>query len=237
MLSFHNDRSIKTRYLDRIDAALAAGRLGLWRDWESDHAYPVSLTLDDKDSDYSWYRRDLGLPEWLAVIEDELFSVMPQDRASTWPRDFLTALPVGVSEDRLDAQVRAPFIAALLEASLQSFVRAKFPDLNACISAAIQLWRRDDLFGLGWYRDAAAVSQEARRVTPDGLTSSERRAGLLAAAATAFEDGTSADHMVGALEHADLGQADALAVEALRLLKSLAPAGAPDRMLAAVKAA
>ena len=236
MLSFHNDPAIKARYLDRISASLAAGRLGLFEDWEADHAYPVSLTLDDEDSDFSWYERDLGLPVWLAVIEDGLFLAMPQDRASTWPRDFLAAIPIGISEDRFDREVKAPFLVMLLDTARASIDRNTHWQLDHAIVRAIALWQRDDLFERPWLAELEQVSDLAWSLLGDYGTPASKAA-MLTSAVTVVEGCDADEHMVDSLQHADPGRFDHLAAEMLKLLERAAPRRTGNTMLAAIRAA
>jgi hypothetical protein len=39
---------------------------------------------------------ELGLPLWLAFAEDHIFENLPDDLATTWPRRFAEAIPLGV---------------------------------------------------------------------------------------------------------------------------------------------
>ena len=45
------------------------------------------------------YEAELGLPVWLAHLEDHLFESLPDDLAMTWPRRFADAVPVGAVVD------------------------------------------------------------------------------------------------------------------------------------------
>jgi hypothetical protein len=47
------------------------------------------------------YVTELGLPLWLAYLEDNVFERLPDDLARTWPRRFAEAIPVGTTVDDL----------------------------------------------------------------------------------------------------------------------------------------
>jgi hypothetical protein len=54
-----------------------------------------------KTGDHARYEKELGLPTWLAYLEDNLFERLPLELAKTWPRRFAEAIPVGVVVDDL----------------------------------------------------------------------------------------------------------------------------------------
>ena len=81
MLSFHNDPKIKDKYLDRVRKNGGA----------------VGCTLEHKDS--KRYPIELGLPVWLARLEEDIFNNLPVDKAKQWPLNFLKAIPIGVDVD------------------------------------------------------------------------------------------------------------------------------------------
>ena len=81
MLSFHNDPKIKDKYLDRVRKNGGA----------------VGCTLEHNDS--KRYPIELGLPVWLARLEEEIFNNLPVDKAKQWPLNFLKAIPIGVDVD------------------------------------------------------------------------------------------------------------------------------------------
>ncbi len=49
----------------------------------------------DGTDNHSRYEKELGLPTWLAYLEDNIFENLPLDQAKTWPRRFAEAVPVG----------------------------------------------------------------------------------------------------------------------------------------------
>ena len=81
MLSFHNDPKIKDKYLDRVRKNGGA----------------VGCTLEHKDN--KRYPIELGLPVWLARLEEDIFNNLPVDKAKQWPLNFLKAIPIGVDVD------------------------------------------------------------------------------------------------------------------------------------------
>ncbi len=45
--------------------------------------------------DHTVYEEALGIPEWLARLEDTIFEGLPKDDAMKWPLRFAKAVPVG----------------------------------------------------------------------------------------------------------------------------------------------
>ncbi len=81
-------------------------------------------------SDHKLYEEHLGIPEWLACLEDTLFENMSSGRAKHWPVEFAEAINVGSNLEK----AKTPFIITLLEHTLVSmkkteFERDKWPDV------------------------------------------------------------------------------------------------------------
>ena len=66
-----------------------------------------SIAPDSHDS----YEDNIGVPEWLAELEDVLFEGLPLERAKLWPYQFSEAIPEGAELDKL----KVPFICHVLE--------------------------------------------------------------------------------------------------------------------------
>ncbi len=66
------------------------------------------------NDDHSVYEEYLGLPEWLAILEDKIFEMLPAQEAKKWPLQFIKAIPVGVELDKVKWQ----FIAYLMEENI-----------------------------------------------------------------------------------------------------------------------
>ena len=114
LLTYHDDPKVKASLLRRIRAHERADRLtqgtygsmsGYWRGC----AVSCSLATPSGRFDgeivteglHAEYPKQLGLPVWLAHLEDRIFEGLPQEEAMQWPRRFAEAIPVGVSLDGL----------------------------------------------------------------------------------------------------------------------------------------
>jgi hypothetical protein len=91
--AFHNDPAVKAKYLARVREHAAADRLVKGTGWDGGKGCAVGCTLEAYD--HSRYPVELGLPEWLARLEDSIFEGLPVADAMTWPERFLAAIPVG----------------------------------------------------------------------------------------------------------------------------------------------
>lgn len=108
MLSFHNDPKIKQFYLERVRAHAVADEIWQGKYWENGKGCAVGCTVHG--AEHKRYESELGLPEWLAHLEDVLFEWLTNAEAKAFPLAFLDAIPVGVSLDR----VRWQFCAFVL---------------------------------------------------------------------------------------------------------------------------
>jgi hypothetical protein len=95
----------------------------------------VGCTLDSYD--HSRYPIELGIPLWIAFLEDRLFENMSEEKSKTFPLLFLKSIPTGVDLD----QVKAPFLIFVLESTLAHFDHEKFPDCKEEIDRVIDLYK------------------------------------------------------------------------------------------------
>lgn len=94
MLSFHNDASIKQKYIDRVKLHFEADEIIKGVYWENGKGCAIGCTL--YSGSHINYEIELGIPEILAYLEDIIFESLPNDLAKTWPLQFLAAINVGV---------------------------------------------------------------------------------------------------------------------------------------------
>jgi hypothetical protein len=85
-------------------------------------------------SDYEKYPELLGIPEWLAQLEDALFENMALKKSKSWPVDFAEAIHTGADLEK----IRVPFLVVLLRHSLVSlskvqFDASRYPGVNQVI--------------------------------------------------------------------------------------------------------
>jgi hypothetical protein len=130
LVSFHGDLAVEIKYLDRVKAHREADNLIQGRGWENGKGCAIGCTLEDYD--HSRYPIELGLPEWLARLEDTIFEGLPKAHAMTWPQRFLEAIPVGVNVESVRHQLAIRRLDRLIV--LQTSNRGKH---DACIDTVI----------------------------------------------------------------------------------------------------
>ncbi len=155
LLAFHNDPAVKAKYLARVESHIAADHLIRGTGWDGFRGCAVGCTLEDYD--HSRYPVELGIPEWLARVEDTLFEGMTKGRAETWPRDFLAAITPGVDLER----VKAPFVIHVLRSTLKNFDHEKSPAVLAAVNGSIALWERSDVGSEAWKSAAESAARSA----------------------------------------------------------------------------
>jgi hypothetical protein len=88
-------------------------------------------------SDHREYEAHLGIPEWLARLEDTLFEGMTLERSKTWPVEFAKAIRIGSNLEK----AKMPFLVMVLEHSLSSldacvYDEAAHPQVKAAIEGS-----------------------------------------------------------------------------------------------------
>ncbi len=99
LLSYHNDENIKLKYLARVQAHFEADEIIKGKYWGNGKGCAVGCTIHGQN--YAAYEIELGLPVWLAKLEDCLFEGMRNEDAKIFPVRFLESIPVGKSLDRV----------------------------------------------------------------------------------------------------------------------------------------
>ncbi len=104
LLSFHNSQALKEKYVSRLQEHRRLEHLVQRIGWISENhegtepkGCAVGCTLENYD--HGRYPIELGLPVWLAYLEDYIFEDLPPGEAEQFAEDFLSILPVGVDID------------------------------------------------------------------------------------------------------------------------------------------
>jgi len=93
MLSFHNDKAVKAKYLNRVRRHAKADRLVQGETWINGKGCAIGCTLEAYD--HALYPIELGIPPILARLEDRIFEGLAPAEAQKWPAQFLSAIRVG----------------------------------------------------------------------------------------------------------------------------------------------
>lgn len=127
MKAFHNNIKVKAKYLNRVSAHKKADEIIKGKYWENGKGCAVGCTI--YGSDHERYETELGIPTWLALLEDTLFEGMPDDKAKIWPVVFLKTIKVGSDLE----SIKIPFLIYLMKENLRTLnslkVDSKFIDV------------------------------------------------------------------------------------------------------------
>ena len=117
LISYHGDENLKKQLVSEIAQHRTADQIiqgtygeGIGKNWRgcavgcSIHSLNRKLGKKYSISDHKVYEKALGLPEWLARLEDEIFDGLPKEEAMKWPEQFAQAIPVGVNVERVKWQ-------------------------------------------------------------------------------------------------------------------------------------
>ena len=138
MKAFHGDILIKEKYLARIKAHQVADEIVKGQYWENGKGCAVGCTLHS--GNHSAYEEELGIPEWLAHVEDMLFEGMSNDRSKEWPFLFLDSINIGADLEK----AKAPFLIFILADVLNYFNHEQFPEVKKAVGKVIELYKKDD---------------------------------------------------------------------------------------------
>ncbi len=179
LLAFHNDPTIKEKYLARMRGHVEAGELIRGVDWENGRGCVVGCTFHAYEPARGPI--EIGVPEWLMRLEDTLCERMPAEDAPGFALSFLEAIPVGVDCE----QVKRPFLVFVLTEVLATFDHDKFPGMKSAVERAIVLWQREDIGSDAWHAEAVKARAEAvtawKAEAAEGVVAWEAVAGEVAA--------------------------------------------------------
>jgi hypothetical protein len=159
-LAYHNDPSVKDKYVNRLAEHRRLEHLTQGVGWEHNgvtKGCAVGCTLEKYD--HSLYPVELGLPEWLARLEDHLFEALPKGKAEQFAIDFLTAIPVGADIE----PVRHRLAIVRQEAALERLKDNKEPYADQCRNAIglVIAWHNSELINAGQESAAESAARSA----------------------------------------------------------------------------
>ncbi len=173
LITYKGDKKLKTLFVNEVkwhekNDALIKGTYGTGSngDWKgcavgcSIHSLNRKLGKDYKTNDHSVYEKELGIPEWLARLEDTIFEGLPEKEAKLWPAAFAEAVPVGVNLD----PVKWKFCAFILKENIERVLKLDIKDeLKEQVVKAIQgvLAVHENAIKTGKWDESAARSAES----------------------------------------------------------------------------
>ncbi|HEY5235349.1 MAG TPA: hypothetical protein VIJ14_04150, partial [Rhabdochlamydiaceae bacterium] len=130
MIAFHGKQETKDFYMSRIKAHALADEIIKGQYWEGGKGCAVGCTIHG--STHKDYEIELGIPEWLARLEDALFENISDEKAKQWPVQFLEAINIGSDLEK----VKKPFLIFILKNNLKTLDSLKVdPKFDAVIKS------------------------------------------------------------------------------------------------------
>lgn len=130
MQAYHNKESVKKKYLARVVAHHKADEIVKGRYWEEGKGCAVGCTVHSDQ--HGAYETELGIPTWLAKLEDRLFEGVSNKYAVTFPEKFLKAIKPGANLD----SIKNEFLYFVVNGTLKHFDHKKCP---ACKKAIVNV--------------------------------------------------------------------------------------------------
>jgi hypothetical protein len=159
LLSFHNDPKTKEKYVTRLKAHAEADEIIKGRYWEDGKGCAVGCTIHS--GEHNAYEKELGIPEWLAKLEDRIFEGLSNGEAKKFAVDFLTSIPIGVNLH----PVKYKFCAFVLRENIERVLSLNIDDkIKNKVMQAIRscLKLHDDAIQNGqWNRRLAESAAES----------------------------------------------------------------------------
>ena len=93
MKAFHNDPALKEQILAQLQAHYDADEIIKGVYWEKGKGCAVGCTVHSRS--HKSYETELGIPEPLAHLEDNIFERLQNNTAKIWPLRFIRAISVG----------------------------------------------------------------------------------------------------------------------------------------------
>ncbi len=208
MKSFFGNEFIKESYLSQVIDHQKADEVIKGKYWENGKGCAVGCTIHS--SDHKDYEMELGIPEWLARVEDTLFEGMSTIKSKTWAEDFLQSIPLGVDLN----QIKSKFLLIVLKSTYDTFDHVKFPDVKESLDTVVNLYESGET-DLDKFNSAAnsAANAAANAANSAAYANANAAANYANSAAYAYAYANSAAYAYAA-------KYDYFADELLKLLKN-----------------
>lgn len=137
MQAYKNDKKLKSDFIKEIkwhqdqdkiiQGSYGLGSNGDWKGCAVGCSIHSLNRIKDKKfttSDHSIYETELGIPEWLARLEDTIFEGLPVEEAKKWPLRFSKAINVGADLE----PVKYKFCAYLMKENIDMVLKLDISD-------------------------------------------------------------------------------------------------------------
>lgn len=114
MKAFLDSKEVQEKYLNRIRKHAKADEFAKGIYWENGKGCAVGCTVHS--SDHSDYETELGIPKWVAKLEDRIFEGLPNARAKLWPVEFLESVNIGSDLNK----IKIPMLIFIVESARET---------------------------------------------------------------------------------------------------------------------
>lgn len=215
MKAFLNDIKVKDKYTSRVLAHFEADEIIKGKYWENGKGCAIGCTIHD--SNHARYETELGIPQWLAKLEDKIFESLPDEHAKHWPSKFLNVIHVGADLER----IKAPLLIFILKSTLDKFDHKKNPAVLKAVENIIAFYERGDASAEDFRQAQASAYAAAHAYSAAAAAAYAAADAAYSAAAAADAAYAAADAAYTDAAHASAARQDAymkLADELLRLM-------------------
>jgi hypothetical protein len=151
MQAFHNDKKIQDKYLGRVRAHAKADEIIKGQHWQDGKGCAVGCTIHS--GNHLAYETELGIPQWLAKLEDRIFDGLPNEMAKEFPIEFIEAINIGADLNK----IKIPMLIFIVESALEKTNNVEA--LSVIDGVLISL--RRDVLDITKLREAHAIDAAA----------------------------------------------------------------------------
>jgi len=101
LIAYHGDPELKAQTIAQMKQHRIADTIIKGHYWQGGKGSAVGCLTHGLDGGHDQYPELFGIPEWLAHLEDRVFSNLPNDQAKLWQERFLSAIQPGADFDGL----------------------------------------------------------------------------------------------------------------------------------------
>ncbi|MBK7380584.1 MAG: hypothetical protein IPJ03_16635 [Ignavibacteriales bacterium] len=132
MKAYHGKQEIKDNLLKQLKAHFDFDEIVKGKYWENGKGCAVGCSIHS--GNHKDYETLLGIPEWLAHVEDRVFEGLPLERAKMWPLEFSQAIKIGQDLER----IKIPFLIFIVESTIDKFDHKKYPKVLSSIKEVLK---------------------------------------------------------------------------------------------------
>lgn len=165
MSTFNGDRALKAQYLSRAaHMSVRSNREDRKQLYFSNNCWcEAGYVCERQGCQHRFYAEEIGVPVALAYAERALYLHLPKEDVPYWPRRFIDALPVGMSESGLERVCREFALYLLTDPVVGLYSYAFTPEHYQAIGAVIELYRTGSNDAVAW-EEAAKLAHCASYV-------------------------------------------------------------------------